>query len=145
VINIQWSLCDNWYWKIISPAQALMYDIKINKVHPRNYTKKLNESSSTEKLGMHSVINKLQRLGKSTWSRFYWFKYRLNSNRYTIRLVICFLHRRLSSFLNIDQICCAVPYSLDYKQCIYQRLYTVGKASFSWIKGCRTSNTAWCR
>ena len=36
-----------------------------NKVHPRNYTKKLNESSNTEKLGMHSVINKLQRLGRA--------------------------------------------------------------------------------
>ena len=36
-----------------------------NKVHPRNYTKKLNESSNTEKLGMHSVINKLQRLARA--------------------------------------------------------------------------------
>ena len=50
-----------------------------------------------------------------------------------IRLVICFLHRRLSSFLNIDQICCTVPYSLDYKQCIPAAIYCSGKASFSWI------------
>ena len=44
-----------------------------NKVRPRNYSKKLNQSSSTEKLGMH-FINKLQRLGISTEGLLIWAK-----------------------------------------------------------------------
>jgi hypothetical protein len=63
-----------------------------------------------------------------------------------IRLVICFPHSRLLSLLNIEKICCTVPHSLQL-----QAVYTSGyityilliiNASFSWIKGCRASNTA---
>jgi hypothetical protein len=94
------------------------YKIKfIREITPRNWKK---ARSSTEELGMH-FINNYNGLENRLSRPLLLIQVLFKLEQIYIRLVICFPHRRLSSFFNIDQICCTVPYSLhgyNCKQCI---------------------------
>jgi hypothetical protein len=105
-----------WIWIKVAIWVWYSYKIKFTrKITPRNW----NKAPSRHALSIITTAWKIDLVALLLIQVLF------KLEQIYIRLVICFPHRRLSSFLNIDHwICCTVPDSLQLrKQCIPAAIY----------------------